>query len=145
DAAADGAFRAFVPAGEYAVRAAGAETRVALLPGGTHRVDLRPGRWLDFAIDAETTASGEVIIRVTARGDGAHVFALRVENLDVDARERAVTLRPGAPRTVEWKGRMIARDEPWVAVVVPDGDVAQRRDAVGALPRYRVVAAGEAR
>ncbi|HEX7090861.1 MAG TPA: glycoside hydrolase family 9 protein [Longimicrobiales bacterium] len=144
DAAADGAFRAFVPAGEYILRAAGFETRVALLPGGTHRVDLRPGRALDFSIDAETSASGDVTIRVTARGDGPHVFALRVENMDVDARERAVTLRPGAARTVEWKGRMIARDEPWVAVVVPDGDPAQRRDAVGALPRYRMAAAEEA-
>jgi hypothetical protein len=144
DAAVDGAFRAFVPAGEYVVRAAGIETRVALLPGGTHRVDLRPGRALDVGIDAETSASGDVTIRVTARGDGAHVFALRVDNLHVDARERAVTLQPGAARTVEWKARVIARDEPWVAVVVPDGDVAQRRDAVGALPRYRMIVAEEA-
>ena len=145
DVAADGAFRAFVPAGEYVLRAAGIETRVALLPGGTHRVDLRPGRALDFSIEAATAPNGQVTLRVTARGDGAHTFALRVENLDVDARERAVTLRPGAAQTVGWKGRMIARDEPWVAVVIPDGDAAQRRDAVGALPRYRVVAAGEAR
>jgi len=145
EAAADGAFRAFVPAGEYVLRAGGIETRVRLLPGGTHHVDLRPGRALDFSIDASTAPDGQVTIRVAARGDGAHVFALRAENLDVDARERAVTLRPGTTRTVEWKGRMIARDEPWVAVVIADGDASQRKDAVGALPRYRAAAAAEAR
>jgi len=141
DAAADGAFRAFVPAGEYVVRAGGFETRVTLLPGGTRHVDLLPGRALDFSIDAQTSGSGDVTIRVTARGDGAHVFALRAENLDVDARERTVTLRPGTVRTVEWKGKMIAPDEPWVAVVIADGDASQRKDAVGALPRYRAAAA----
>jgi hypothetical protein len=31
---------------------------------------------------------------------------------------------------------MISTDAPWVAVVVPDNDVTQRRDAVGASPRF---------
>src|SRR5690606_27818570 len=53
DAATDGAFRAFVPAGEYLVRAGDLGTRVAVLPGGTHHVDLRPGRALDFGVQAE--------------------------------------------------------------------------------------------
>src|SRR5690606_17860764 len=96
DAAADGAFRAFVPAGEYVLRAAGIETRVALLPGGTHRGGRRAGRMLDFSFEAAAAPKGQVTDRVTARGDGAHTFALRVENMVVDARERAVTLRPGA-------------------------------------------------
>lgn len=143
DAATDGAFRAFVPAGEYLVRAGDLETRVAVLPGGTHHVDLRPGRALDFGVQAETSANGDVTIRVTARGDGPHVFALRAENLEVDARTRTVALRPGVSQTVEWKGKMIARHEPWVAVVIADGDASRRKEAVGALPRYRLVAASE--
>lgn len=144
DAGADGAFRAFVPAGEYVVRAARREARVSLLPGGTHRVDLRPGRWLDFTVDAQTSPNGEVTIRVAARGEGVHTFALRTENLDAGGAERSLTLRAAEPRMLEWKTRVIARDEPWVAVVVPDGDIARGRDAVGALPRYRAAAAEEA-
>ena len=135
DPDADGAFRAFVPSGEYTLAAGEWQARVTLLPGGTHRADLRPGRALDFALESETSADGEVTIRVTARGDGLHTFVLRAENLDVDTDEKTLTLRPDAAATLEWRGKMISIDAPWVAVVVPDDDVTQRRDAVGALPR----------
>jgi hypothetical protein len=114
---------------------------VTLLPGGTHRVDLRPGHALDLALETETSTSGEVTIRVTAHGDGVHTFALRVENLDIDNDEKELTLRPGAAASFEWKGRLISTEAPWVAVVVPDNDVTQRRDAVGALPRFATAAA----
>ncbi|MGD8866935.1 MAG: glycoside hydrolase family 9 protein [Gemmatimonadales bacterium] len=136
DPDADGAFRAFVPAGQYTLRAADHRTNVTLLPGGTQRVDLRPGRALDFALETETSANDEVTIRLTARGDGLHTFALRAENLDVDTDERTLTLRPDAAARLEWQGKMISTDAPWVAVVVPDNDVTQRRDAVGASPRF---------
>jgi hypothetical protein len=116
---------------------------VTLLPGGTHRVDLRPGRALGLALETETSASGEVTIRVTARGDGVHTFALRVENLDVDTDPKALTLRPDAAARLEWEGRMISTDAPWVAVVIPDTDVTQRRDALGALPRFATAAAAK--
>jgi hypothetical protein len=143
DPDADGTFRAFVPGGEYTLRAAERQTSVTLLPGGTHRVDLRPGRALGLALETETSASGEVTIRVTARGDGVHTFALRVENLDVDTDPKALTLRPDAAARLEWEGRMISTDAPWVAVVIPDTDVTQRRDALGALPRFATAAAAK--
>jgi glycosyl hydrolase family 9/cellulase-like Ig domain-containing protein len=75
-----------------------------------------------------TTASGEVRIRVTASGTGTHTLALRAEHLRVAQPSRTVTLRAGAPVTVEWRGRLTTRDVPWMAVVIPDGDVRRRRE-----------------
>jgi hypothetical protein len=39
---------------------------------------------------------------------------------------------------VQWRARLLSRDEPWVAVVVPDGDVSARQEVVGWAPRYDV-------
>ncbi|MGZ8470821.1 MAG: glycoside hydrolase family 9 protein [Gemmatirosa sp.] len=77
---------------------------------------------------ASTAADGAITIRVTARGAGAHAFALRTENLAVDRPTRSVTLRAGVPSTIEWRARPTSASAPWFAVVVPDGDVARRRE-----------------
>ena len=86
----------------------------------------RPG----FAVTATGAgAGGEVTIRVTANGSGTRVYALRAENLRVSGPlARTVTLRPGRAATVEWKARRVSADEPWVAVVVEDGDARRRRE-----------------
>ncbi len=133
---AGGAFRTFVPNGDYTIRSGDRRVGLTALPGGSYGVDLRPGRSLDFTLESETTANGEVTIRLTAFGDGEHRFALRTDNLAVDGRERRITLHPDRPGTVEWTGTMGTTDAPWVAVVVRDGDVTQRRDAVGSVPRF---------
>lgn len=83
-----------------------------------------------FAVAATTAPNGDVTIRLTASGEGAHTFALRAENLVFDRPSRAVTLRPGTPVTVEWKARPASADSPWVAIVVPDGDVSRRREVM---------------
>jgi hypothetical protein len=86
-----------------------------------------------FQLSSSTAADGAVTIRLTARGEGEHRFALRTENLDVSRAagsrpSRSVTLRPGEPVTLEWRARPVAAGAPWVAVVIPDGDVARRRE-----------------
>ncbi|HEX5830955.1 MAG TPA: glycoside hydrolase family 9 protein, partial [Gemmatimonadaceae bacterium] len=87
-----------------------------------------PAREPVFAVSATTDSDGRVLIRLTASGEGRHTFALRADNLAARRRSRTVTLRPGRPVTVEWKGRPESADMPWVAVVVPDGDVSRRRE-----------------
>ncbi len=81
---------------------------------------------IESAVASE--ARGEVTIRVTVRGSGRHTFALRSENLRVTPAERTVDLRGNAPLTLTWRGRRVRTQEPWVAVVVPDGDVSRRRE-----------------
>jgi hypothetical protein len=70
-----------------------------------------PARSIDFQVSTTTASNGEVTIRATANGIGEHAFALRGENLVVTGASKAVTLRAGAPVTVEWKTRPTAADQ----------------------------------
>jgi hypothetical protein len=131
DADAGGAFRAFVPEGHYAIGADGRTRDVTLLPGGTYNIDLRPDA-LDFAIESTTSAKGEVTILLTATGAGAHTFEVRADNLAVTQPGKSITLRSGRGGTVTWKAKPVVVNAPWVVVVVPDGDITQRREIVSA-------------
>ena len=128
---ANGRFRAMLPEGKYTVRSNGEEQTRTLLPGATYNLDLRPGRALDFQVSKETSGVGEVTIKVSARGSGSHRFALRADNLALSGIERELTLRPGAAGNLEWHARISAQNTPWVAVVVPDGDLSSRKEVTG--------------
>jgi len=82
-------------------------------------------------VASSTTRGGDIIIRATTREPGEHEFTLRAENLRVDRPTQSVTTRVGGGSTVEWRARRIAPLEPWVAVVVPDGRVEDRREVPG--------------
>ena len=131
--AASGRFRAMVPEGKYRVRCNGDEQMRTFLPGGTYNLDLRAGRSLDYEVSKETTGAGEVKIKVSARGQGSHRFALRVENLTLNGVETELTLQAGSVGTAEWRARIGSEDTPWVAVVVPDDDLSQRKEVMGAV------------
>jgi hypothetical protein len=85
-----------------------------------------------FDVTSRTAASGEVTIRLTTRDAGTHRYTLRSDNLRAGAPTRTVTVREGRLATVEWKGRVLDPRGSWTAVVVPDGDVARRREVVAA-------------
>jgi hypothetical protein len=89
----------------------------------------------DFQVAATTAAGGEVTLRVTSKTEGAR-FAVRADNLTISAAPKTVTARGGRPATLEWKARVLSPDGPWIAVVVPDGDLSRRRE-VGASPPPR--------
>lgn len=75
-------------------------------------------------------AGGRVSITATVRGPTRRELALRGHNLEVDAPSK--TVEPGASAT--WSARVVRPEAPWVAVVVPDGDVTSLRDLVGYRP-----------
>jgi hypothetical protein len=82
------------------------------------------------SVTAKSGADGSVVISVTARGPGAHSFALRTTNLKVEGETRS-PLKVDAAGTVIWKARVEALDMPWVAAVIADDDVSGARDVVG--------------
>jgi hypothetical protein len=89
-----------------------------------------------FAVGATTGVNGDVTVRLTLTGSSARTVELRAENLVVDRPVRTVSAsRVGV--TVEWKGRVRDAAVPWVAVVVPDGDVSRRREVVEAASLRR--------
>ena len=83
---------------------------------------------VSLSVTAMPAPNGGVTIRLTAAGEGSHTFALRVENLVVERPARSVTLQSGRATTIEWNARRVTRDAPWVAVIVPDGDVSRTHE-----------------
>jgi hypothetical protein len=126
-----GSFRAVLPEGRYTVRCGAGERTATLLAAGTVFLDLRPGHVFDFTLAGTTRPDGRVTIRLAARGQGTHRFAIRADNLQIAAPERTLDLT--SAREITWQGKVSSADAPWVAVVVPDGDLAARQE-VSNLP-----------
>ncbi len=124
-------FRGMVPEGEYLISSAGQRRTMTLLPGGSYQVDLRPSRSVGFAMSQQSASDGTVSLSVTVEGSGTHKFSVRTDNVEFSEPERQSELRAGTPQTLVWKGKTGASDAPWVAVVFPDGDVSQRKEATG--------------
>ncbi|MEO6331177.1 MAG: glycoside hydrolase family 9 protein [Gemmatimonadaceae bacterium] len=88
-----------------------------------------------FDVSVTSGPRGEVHIRVTVTDPGIRTLTLRSENLDVRRRTVTVRRRAGRPAVGEWRARKVGKADsatPWVAVVIPDGDVTRRREILGA-------------
>jgi hypothetical protein len=108
------------------------------LPGGAGAATSIPRTTVALAltVTSETMADGRVDVRVQARGSGSHRLELKSDNLVVREAQAFVNLGSGGSATAMWQATLRDQHAPWVAVIVPDGDMTQRRDAYGALPRY---------
>jgi hypothetical protein len=128
-----GEFEVSLGEGMYRVLHEGREKKITLLPGEKYRLDLR--ELLDFEVSQETLPDGQVTIKVNAEGDGRARFAVRAQNLQISPRHLGLTLKPTKPQTLSWRAKVISRTEPWVAVVVPNGDLAEREEVIGSIPQ----------
>jgi hypothetical protein len=123
---ASGKFRARLPEGNYEINGS---RRMTLLPGGAYRFD--PA--LSFSVSAEVDKDGNMSIKVAARGSGTHRFAIRSVNLSGTEGEKEIGLGAEGPQTVEWRTQATAKNVPWVAVVIPDDKLDQRKELIGAM------------
>jgi hypothetical protein len=128
----NGQFRVMLPEGKYIVRCQREEQTRVLLPAGTYHLDLRTGHALDFEISKVGPGDGAVRIRVSARGNGRHRFTIRADNLALSEAQKELNLKEASMGTLEWSGRIISPDSPWVAVVIADENPAVRKELVGA-------------
>jgi len=117
-----GSFRVQLPEGNYRVEG----RDFCFLPGCHYVVDLRAAQTLTIQARSQPGPGGKVTIRAELRGAGTHRIVLRTDNLVLTGNTKDITLQSGVPATIEWHGRIRARDEPWVALVVPDGDLSQK-------------------
>jgi hypothetical protein len=123
---ASGKFRAMLPQGTYEINGS---KRMTLLPGGTYRFD--PA--LNFSVSAEAHKDGNMSITVTARGIGKHRFSIRSVNLTGAEGGKDAALSGAGAKTIEWRVRVASEDAPWVAVVIPDGQLDRRKEVIGPL------------
>jgi len=125
-------FRYMLPEGEYMVKCNGEEQLQTFLPAATYHLDLRAGHALSVEISSSTTKKGEIIIKVNARGAGNHHFSIRTDNLTLVSTPKEILLKAGQTGSVEWRARITSADIPWVALVIPDDDLQQRKELTGA-------------
>ena len=129
----DGAFSLHLPEGHYDVRQGLAHTNLTVLPGGSYSIDLRPGHFLDFKVSFQELGQSEILVRVSAEGAGPHVFSIRSDNLTVrEPGALRIDLTSGGVQQAVWHAHVLAADTPWVAVVIPDDVLAERREVTGA-------------
>ena len=102
-----------------------------LLPGPAPRPEPPPD--CAFSLTAETAADGKVAIRLSARGRGHHRFNVRAENLVVGDSSQELDLAANEPKTTMWAGTVTNAKAPWVAVVIPDGNLGQRREVTSRI------------
>jgi len=125
---ASGTFRAWLPEGKYEVQ----ERHLTLLPSGTYHLDLVPGREFDYSLTQKTDAAGLVTIHVTAHGKGTHQIAFRTDNLTMTQREVPLNLDVPSGAEITLQGKVDSMDSPWVAVAIPDANLSQKQELIGA-------------
>jgi hypothetical protein len=78
-----------------------------------------------FEIKTERTKRGDLVIHVTPAQAGEHKFALRTSNMSLQ-KQNGHTVK--GVETFTWKLHRTLPTQPCVVLVVPDGDVAARRE-----------------
>jgi len=125
---ATGAFRAWLPEGQYEVQG----KSLTVLPSATYDLDLASGQGFDFSLAQQTEGGGRVRITVSARGKGTHQLAFRTDNLTLARPVVELNLDSAQGGAAVLQGRVDSPDSPWVAVAVPDGDLHGREELIGA-------------
>ncbi|MCU1271508.1 MAG: hypothetical protein JWN74_2802 [Acidobacteriaceae bacterium] len=127
-----GEFNIHLPEGHYDVRQGLAHTSVTVLPGGSYDVDLRTDYVLDFKVTYQDLGHNEVSLRVSAEGAGRHTFTIRSDNLTVkEPGKQELDLTSGGVREAVWRAHVVSPKTPWVAVIIPDSTLSERREITG--------------
>ena len=79
-----------------------------------------------FVVTSTTAATGQVTLRLTTQTSSARSFELRSDGLVVGGSPTVTRRAVNGAFTFEWKARVSDPRVPWVAVVIPDGDVSRR-------------------
>ena len=128
----DGEFSIQMPEGQYDVRQGSTHTSVTVLPGGLYTVDLRRDHVLDFKVTVQAVGESGLVLRISAEGAGRHTFTIRSDNLTLtEPAKQEIDLASGHVREAVWHAHVVSPATPWVAVVIPDGTLSERREITG--------------
>lgn len=125
-----GRFAARLPAGQYVAQQGDRDRTVTLLPGRRCEVNLR--ELFEFTPSAETAPDGSITITIQTEQEGPHRLAVRTQNLTVRESEQTVESKFGQSKTRKWHARKISPAEPWLVVIIPDGNLDERKELVEA-------------
>lgn len=77
-------------------------------------------------LKAKSAAEREVELTLEIEGTGQHSLSLRTFNLNVEKSDKRVDLLPGQPQTVRWQASVHNTKQPWIVVLIPDGEASHR-------------------
>lgn len=128
-----GEFSARLPGGRYVVQHGSDHISLTVLPGTTYSLDLRGDHVLDFRVSFDANDHNEIVIRTLANGAGDHTFSIRSDNLVLSgATTQNVHLSGGTQKEIVWHAHLVSTETPWVALVIPDGELSKRAEVTGA-------------
>jgi hypothetical protein len=128
-----GLFKTKLPEGTYKVLSCGHSQTQTFLPGSSYNMECRSGFMLNYEVSKVVATNGDVTIRLNIQGNGKHRFTIRANNLTLIDAPKEVSLKDGVIASIEWRGHITAINIPWVAVVIPDDDMAGRKEVRGAV------------
>ena len=86
---------------------------------------------LKFEVSEESKSKGEITITAQIEGIGNHKFFIRTSNLKIKDQAKQADLKSGKKITMVWHAKTESADEPWVAVIVADNDLASHKEIIG--------------
>src|SRR5580692_7575033 len=135
--ASDGEFDLHLPEGHYDVRQGAAHTTITVLPGGLYHLDLRREHVRDFKVVSQDLGHNQVVLRVSAEGAGSHTFAVGADSLILhEPALQKIDLTSGNVQPLIWHADVVSGETPWVAVLIPDGSLSDRREIRGTEKRW---------
>ena len=135
--ASDGEFDLHLPEGHYDVRQGAAHTTITVLPGGLYHLDLRREHVRDFKVVSQDLGHNQVVLRASAEGAGSYTFAVRADSLILhEPALQKIDLTSGNVQSLIWHADVVSGETPWVAVLIPDGSLSDRREITGTEKRW---------
>jgi hypothetical protein len=128
-----GHFKTSMPEGKYIISSDGTEQSQTFLPAASYHLECRADKFLKYDVSQNITSNGEITIKLKVQGNGNHSFNIRTDNLNIASVSKQITIKTGTAQSFEWKGRITDKETPWVAVVIPDGDMSKRKEIRGAV------------
>jgi len=130
-----GDFEGRLNAGDYNIKFGSAEKRISLVSGGNYEISLNPENYIVFSAKVKKSDSQKKIvsIEIAAKGKAGHKLAMRVFNGIVKAPEQEIYLQDGSLKNISLDIRIKDENKPWIAVIIPDGDFADKQELFGIL------------
>ncbi len=124
-----GEFRTTLPSGYYRIGHGETECTITILPAQKYNLVL--GEFVDFVLSSEDGAEGTVSIRIEAQGNGEVNFDVRTQNLRIKNPAGSKESPGQDTMVVSYDAEIMAQDEPWVVVVIPNGDLSLKKELIG--------------
>jgi hypothetical protein len=127
-----GRFRTSLPEGSYSVRSGDVNRNIILLPASKQNIDLlKPVASITEADAVTNKSTATVTIVAKVNGKGTHSFRLLADNMSPG--EAVKEINTEKENSVTWKVKISDPKAPWVAVIVVDGNMNERRELFGLL------------